>query len=242
MPKPPDYASQFWDRCSLLTELLIPTWPVHADQKPRTRVRAKFPHGVLGRIAETHRMTGHRSVQHSAPVRPTPRVDQNCPLTVFVNIIARYYLMYSMALVYNIGYSRFCAIVYLSPHEAIDVHDGPFTSYARRCHRIDFKGGFAGTPEAGHALGGPHHSQAVGDGASGDRGRARRPETPVGRTLAGAVPGALGEYPLVARQGDRLGPPDPAEPDCRPVVARVGSAGGGGLRCCPCFASSAPAR
>src|SRR5262249_26975795 len=78
MPKPPDYASQFWDRCSLLTELLIPTWPVHADRKPRTRVRAKFPHGVLGRIAETHRTTGHRSVQHSAPFGSC-RLPRTCP-------------------------------------------------------------------------------------------------------------------------------------------------------------------
>jgi hypothetical protein len=75
IPKPPEYVSQFWDRCSLFPELVIPAWPVHADQKPRTRpVRAKFPHGVLGRIAETDRATGHRSVRHSAPVRPSVRV------------------------------------------------------------------------------------------------------------------------------------------------------------------------
>src|SRR5262245_10835467 len=143
------------------------------------------------------------------------------------------------ALVYNTWYSRFYAIVYLSAHEATDVHDSPLTSYARRCHRIDFKGGFAGTQEAGHALGGPHHSQAVGDGAGSDRGRARCPETPLGRTLAGGlwpVPGTLGEHPLVAWQGDRPGPPDPAEPDCRPVVARVGIAGGG-----PCLPSTGDA-
>src|SRR5262249_17072213 len=75
IPKPPEHVSQFWDRCSLFTELLIPIWPVHADQKPRTRpVRAKFPHRIRGRIAETDRTTGHRSVQHSAPVRPSARV------------------------------------------------------------------------------------------------------------------------------------------------------------------------
>jgi len=75
IPKPPEYVSQFWDRRSPFTELVIPAWPVHADQKPRTRpVRAKFPHGVLGRIAETDRTTGHRSVQHSAPVRPSARI------------------------------------------------------------------------------------------------------------------------------------------------------------------------
>src|SRR5262249_37910213 len=75
IPKPPEHVSQFWDRGSLFTELVIPAWPVHADQKPRTRpVRAKFPHGVLGRIAETNRTTGHRSVRHSAPVRPSARV------------------------------------------------------------------------------------------------------------------------------------------------------------------------
>jgi len=70
MPKPREYVSRFWDRCSLYAELLIPAWPVHGDQRPRTRaVRAKFPHGVLARST-----TGHRSVHHSVPVRPSARV------------------------------------------------------------------------------------------------------------------------------------------------------------------------
>src|SRR5262245_17393417 len=61
IPKPPEDVSQFWDRWSLFTELVIPAWPTRP-------LRARFPHGVLGRIAKTDRTTGHRSVRHSAPV------------------------------------------------------------------------------------------------------------------------------------------------------------------------------
>ena len=67
-------------------------------------------------------------------------------------------MMYSIAFVYNIGDSRFYAIVH---HEATDVHHNPFTSYARRCHRIDFKGRIAGETETGAALGGADGSQAA---------------------------------------------------------------------------------
>ena len=69
MPKPPEYVAQFWDRCSLFTELVIPAWPVHADQKSRTRpVRAKFPHRIRGRIADgPHDRAQIRAALRSGP-------------------------------------------------------------------------------------------------------------------------------------------------------------------------------
>src|SRR5262249_25708082 len=67
-PKPPEYVSQFWDRWSLFTELVIPAWPVHAPVRPtnngrcdyaRLRARLKFPRGARmdrARIARAHRL------------------------------------------------------------------------------------------------------------------------------------------------------------------------------------------
>src|SRR5262249_49657914 len=137
-----------------------------------------------------------------------------------------------------IGYSRFYAIVHLSYHEATDVHHNPFTSYARRCHRIDFKGRIAGETETGSALGGADSSQAARCRSGLHWRRPRPPAAKGGRDFPARsrrVQRSLGKYSLVIGEGARAGAPHDAEPEHRPCTPRVGGADPGARVLPPSF-------